>query len=117
MSFPQERQDRLDPILQSLQSLEGTRTVWQDDFDSTAINVFVQLERTRNHATHPDKPFGFVVGLRKMKKAIADAIGVAASMVFLDWPSPEYTVGSIHGKRYREKDGYSSDLIKIEIFV
>ena len=105
-----ERQALLTPILDELRTIPGVKDVFQDDFDSQSVNVFLDLECYMA----VQRPFKFNSPLRSTKASIKRICKkFDAPMNFLDWPVREYD--SDRGeKSFR---GYSQSDIKIEVFV
>jgi hypothetical protein len=115
--FPQERQTRLDPVLESLKALPGFMAVQQDDFDSTSINVFVELDDCNSRAGSfgGKKPLRFAVPIRTMKNNIKKVLKKAGLRFnFLEWPVMQYV--SV-GNEIPLKDGYDGSYIKLEVFI
>ena len=98
MSFPAERQAKLNPLVESLEQVPGVFEVQQDDFDSMSINIFLFLDvQSRNcgrpfigerpgRTTGGRRPHRFVETMRSMKAGIKRACkkhGVNFS--FLSW--------------------------------
>lgn len=109
-----ERQRKLDPILKAIQALPGVRRVWQDDFDSTAINVFVALK-----PAHTGLPIlQWDTPLRTVKAGIKKACG-ERSYNFLHQPEKVYSWSPAAPgiPRVCYDDGYDCDYIKLEVFV
>ena len=118
MHFPVKRKRQLDPLLDKLSGSTSIVSVQADDFNSSSINVFVNLDvlcaGSSRFGGNP-RPLGFTAHLRSIKasiKRICHQCGV--SFNFLDWPSLQYVADGSGGKL---KDGYSSQHIKIEVFV
>lgn len=106
------RQARLNPILFALRSLPGVASVQQDDYDSTAVNVFVYL---RFIDDRPRKP---TVPLRSIKAGIR-RICRETGFQWLHVPSKRYSWSpSVPGiPRERFNEGYDCDYIKMEVLV
>jgi len=114
--LPTNRQKNLDPILSMLRMQEGVKEVWQDDFDSVGINVFISLEPKKVGATFAknDAVFKFSAHIRVVKQAIGRCIvNNGADFNFLDWPVKKYS--KMDGQNYDM--GYDQSHIKIEVFV
>lgn len=115
LMFPQERQDKLNTVLDLLRSLHGFEDVWQDDFDSMTINVFVLLNYANMRAFWG--PLGAVrVAKNAIRKVLRDC---KVGMNFLDWPKMQYDyIPAVPGiPAEKIKKGYDKSTIKIEIFV
>lgn len=97
-----DRRNQLDLILNKLRGLPGVGSVESDDFDSTGVNVFINLLGTRHK---------LAVSLRKMKNAIKRTCGCR----FLSQPIPQYSYAGRGFKPWH--DGYDSLSIKLEVFV
>ena len=112
--FPQQRQLKLDPLLDKLRKLPGIKEIHQDDFDSSAINVVLVLDDMGSRAGSFDgqRPYRFAVSIRKVKGAIIRVLK-EVGFNFLDWPELRY----ISNGGEKVKNGYSGDSIKIEVFV
>ena len=117
--FPIERQRKLDRVLPLLRQIEGVTQVWTDDWDSTAINVFLDLDTmdSERGSVSGKNPMRFKSPLRKVKAAIRKACKDAGlDFNFLDWPAPQYSSTTILGRRETFKEGYDGSDIKIEVF-
>lgn len=125
MSFPIDRQKRLDPILRGLLQIEGVVQLTQDDFDSRSINVFLGLAvESRSCMTSSKRAYRFSKSLRSIKAAIRRVIHAAFEgkcgnevvFNFLDWPTKKYISdgGRPAGKL---DDGYTHESIKIEVLI
>ncbi len=106
-----ERQSELFPILVDFSAVKGVKSVEQDDFDSTSINVFITLDVKEGKET---KPWSFSSGIQHIKRGVSRACerhGRACN--FLHWPQIEYE--SQDGERH--KKGYDCGYIKVEVYV
>jgi hypothetical protein len=124
--FQKKRQVRLNPLLKKLEIIPGFKVVWQDDFDSAGINVMIRLDDANSRAGSFDgrKPLRFAEALGTRPVAVAkNAIKKICKELnigfnFLDWPKMQYkNLGKVFGKTSITKDGYDTDLIKIEVYV
>jgi len=116
MSFPRQRQELLDPVLNDLSGIPGVVCVEPDDFDSTSINVFLTLDVERHTGFRLRRPDVFVAPLRSTKagvKHVCKEHGV--SFNFLDWPVKQYQYWDKRNPKV--PDGYQHGYIKIEVFV
>jgi len=101
----------LEPLFADLRKIEGVVKVEPDDWNSTAIDVFVTLvERGR---TSGGRPLEFQSSVRKVKGQIRSACHRHdVEHNFLQWPTRQYW--DDHGRR--ERDGFDDDYIKVELF-
>tara|TARA_Y100000034_G_C6590713_1_gene256599 strand:- start:128 stop:469 length:342 start_codon:yes stop_codon:yes gene_type:complete len=108
------RQNKLNPILEALRELPGVKSVWQDDYNTVAIDVFVELDDCDSKGGSFDgrKPFRFAVDLRTIKRRIME-VCADFGPIMLDWPELKYL--TIGGQKVR--DGYDKDTIKVEVFI
>jgi hypothetical protein len=112
------RQEQLTPILEALRQIPGVVDVYDDDFDSTSINVFLRLGAEKNSYRAGSPIYGFASPLRSIKAAIKRVCREAGvGMNFLDWPAMKYSYSYYRGQRETYKDGYDQDDIKIEVFI
>jgi len=111
--FPTDRQEKLDPILNSLSGSPGVVSVEQDDFCSTSIQVFLNLD-TEERCSPSCRPKTFTVSLRSAKAGVSQILREAGiDFNFLHWPILRYF--NCNGERY--SDGYSDSFIKVEVYV
>lgn len=121
MSLALDRQQRLDPILADLKKEEGFGSVQSDDWDSAAINVFLELlpAHTGASLTKGNAIYKFARHLNSYRGAIRRVMkkhGVDYKV--LSWPQKKYVAnGSIYGKQIKSDEGYDQSHIKIEVFV
>jgi hypothetical protein len=110
-----ERQTKLNPILERLGVITGVESVTQDDFDSTAVNIFVMLKVAQQWASlrGGSVPLQFTSTIRKIKTEIRKVCN--GNFNFLHWPSMTYIWNPNSGSK--ERDGYDCTHIKIEVFV
>jgi hypothetical protein len=104
------RQDRLTPILAALSAIPGVIEVYQDDFDSTAVNVFIVMDKSKLN-TRPYRLY------RSVKAGIKKAIYGLAAWSLLDFPVMQYETSSFRGVRESYRKGYDQNDIKIEVFI
>lgn len=111
--FPIKRQNQLDPVLAKLREVPGITQVQQDDFNSVAIDVFLELE-DEGQMSGRFGPYSFVHPIRSVKAKIKEACE-GVEFLFLHQPVKRY---ESNGKDYPKHDlGYDSDHIKLEIQV
>ncbi len=110
--FPEHRQEVLNPILDALRQVPGISSVQQDDFDSSGINVFLQLAGTKYKLDQP-----LAVTKKRIGKVIKDITD--RGFAFLDQPEKTRTYNGkdFAGKAIYFDNGYSHRHIKIDIFV
>lgn len=110
------RQLRIAPVIEALEGVEGV-VVQTDDYDSTAINIFVWLNESNGHRMRRVKPTAFKIGIREAKTAIRRACREAGfDFSFLDWPVRVYEYSYHRGQRERVGSYYDIDHIKFELF-
>ena len=113
-----KRQERLDEVLTALREIEGLRLVKSDDFNSTAIDIFLTLQTkfgdNFKHSYGGSNTCEWAVPIRTVKANIRRAcrkLGVAFN--WLDWPVMQYY--SSGGEKF--KAGYDQNDFKIEVFI
>jgi hypothetical protein len=112
--FPIERQQKLDPILAKLRSIQGIESVTQDDFDSYGINVFFLLTASKENE---GAVMEFVLPLAKLGRTLnkmdMDWRVIDIPKMRYEWiPLAERDGGPMHRKL-----GYDSQRMGIEIIV
>ena len=119
--FPDNRQDKLNPILNALSGSPGVVSVAQDDFCSISIVVFLNLDAetimgsSLSQRAGLCRPKAFTVPLRSAKAGVKRVFREAKiDFTFFHWPMKQYVADGCGGKR---PDGYDCDFIKIEVFV
>jgi hypothetical protein len=117
--FPNERQQKLDPILAELRLVEGIEGVWQDDFDSTGINVFFNLiPLIKNNG----KVMVFELPHQKIKRRLKKLFrGLDVEFRVTDYPKMQYEKNPLKYNLFNEpkniKIGYDQTRYGIEVFV
>ncbi len=117
--FPIERQQKLDPILAELRLVEGIEGVWQDDFDSTGINVFFLLTASKeNEGAVMEFVLPLVKVRRRLKKLFRE-LGVDFRVIDKPEMRKEYTPihSRFQGDPLYVKVGYDQQRYGIEVFV
>ena len=113
-----DRQAKLEPVLIALRQIKGIVDVWKDDFDSSAINVFLTIKGADPFRPAKSPVMAFALPMRYTKAAIRQACKQAGvEFRFLDWPTMRYSYMTVLGRRYKNKDGYDQSTIKIEVYV
>ena len=116
--FPQERQDRLNPILEAFRQLPGQKGVQQDDFNSVCIDVHISLKVTqRSFKNSPDKfelPLGSIKA--KIRKVLREA---GIEHTFTATPVKSYSYGGKdeRGNSIKDSEGYDRDFITVEVYL
>jgi len=109
----EERKAQLTAILGQLETLEGVKLVESDDFDSTAVNVFITLEAT-SHVGRDLRPMVFKSGIRNVKANVTRICRESdIGLVHLDWPHMQYK--SVFGEKY--KCGYNHNYLKVSLYI
>ena len=111
MSFPTNRQNRLNPVLDALKGIAGIKSVQQDDFDSGCIDVHTVLGGTQYKLDQP---------LRLTKLRIRKALkALGVDFRFSDWPakSRSYDGKDYHGKTVYVDNGYDHHNLSIVVDV
>jgi len=106
----ESRHKRLVAAVASLREIAGVKGVFSDDFDSTGINVFIELKGNKFEL---DKP------LRATKLAIAKVCKLHGGCGFGDQPVMQYewVPGSWGEKGYKRKVGYDRLSIQIDLYI
>jgi len=110
----EQRQAKLDAVLEDLRKVPGLSVVESDDYDSTSIWVFCQLQRLR--PDHRGKVFKWAVPLRTVKAGIRHVFKKHDyNFDFLDWPVMKYY--DMGGGLGKAKDGYDGSSIKLNVWI
>lgn len=120
--FPKTRQEKLNPVLEALNSMEGIHSVTPDDFDSVGINVFFYLRDKGGKKARRDKIYAFEVSVQAIKirlKRIFKELGVDYRVI--DYPVRETEYVPVHmrepGDPAKRFIGYDSSRFGIEVSV
>jgi hypothetical protein len=122
MMFNKQRQSDLEAALTALRLIPGISSVESDDFNSSAVNVFLTLAPLDYYRPPGSPVYHFVhrinVYKAKIKKALHNCGTRGAGFNFLDWPVKRYSSnGTINGKPLKFDEGYNHRLIKIEVII
>jgi hypothetical protein len=100
-----DRRTKSNKVIQKILTLPDVASAFTDDYDSTAINVFINLKLYFNN-----------VGV--IKRRITAALRKeGVSFNFLDWPQKVRQSYTIRGYRYSNAMGYDKECVKIEVFI
>lgn len=109
-----DRQEKIEKVISRISVIPGVRKVETDDFDSTSVNVFVELQ----HEQQPSGRYGptkFVKGIRWVKSKIREAHRQAGfDFNFINQPKKRY---ESNGPGPKHDLGYDQTHILIETFV
>ena len=115
----ENRQQKLDVALAALRNIPGIVDVSSDDWDSSAIDVFLTLEPERTSYVKSSTIYHFKSNINVYKariKALLRKAGIGFG--FLDWPAKKYSSnGTVFGKSLKFDEGYDGTAIKIEVYI
>lgn len=103
--FPEQRQAKLNRILDQLRKIPGIKQVWSDDWDSNSIRVHLELEF--------ESTLRLKCRLQDTKRRL-NALGV---LRITDYPVKKRSYnGRIYGKAIWTDEGYDQKTISVDVF-